>query len=124
MYISQQKKARHARHLLPPSLEFPTLCEVPLRKESPTCDAIYDCSSMYGLCRLVQVFDPAFAAAHASPQWVDNLANGALADLPKMKAQLPTYLTRAQGFTPDISDVEAFSVSVLDWWRRNADDAI
>ena len=42
----------------------------------------------------------------------------------KMKAQLPTYLTRAQGFTADISDVAAFSDSVLDWWRRNADDAI
>ena len=76
----------------------------------------------------VQVFDPAFAAAHATPQWVDDLANvkplGALADMAKMKAQLPIYLTRAQGFTADISDVAAFSDSVLDWWRRNVDDAI
>ena len=93
-----------------------------------TCEPIYDCSAMYNACRLVQVFDPAFAAAHATPQWVDDLANvkplGALADMAKMKAQLPTYLTRAQGFTADISDVEAFSNSVLDWWRRNVDDAI
>jgi hypothetical protein len=93
-----------------------------------TCDAIYDCSAMYKLCQLVQIFDPAFAAAHASPQMVDDLVNvkplGALADIAKMKAQLPTYLTRAAGFTVDTSDVEVFSTSVLEWWRRNADDGI
>tara|TARA_B110001450_G_C17657600_1_gene495928 strand:- start:199 stop:2715 length:2517 start_codon:yes stop_codon:yes gene_type:complete len=93
-----------------------------------TCDAIYDCSAMYNLCRLVQIFDPVFAAAHASPQMVDDLVNikplGALADISKMKAQLPVYLTRAAGFTADTSDVAAFSENVLAWWRRNSDDGI
>jgi len=83
---------------------------------------------MYNLCRLVQIFDPAFAAAHASPQTVDDLVNikplGALADISKMKAQLPIYLTRAAGFTADTSDEAAFSDSVLAWWRRNSDDDI
>ena len=59
-----------------------------------TCGPIYDCSAMYNVCRLVQVFDPAFAVMHATPQWVDDLANvkplGALADMAKMKAQLRT----------------------------------
>eukprot|EP00326_Haptolina_ericina_P035021 CAMPEP_0181246642 /NCGR_PEP_ID=MMETSP1096-20121128/44115_1 /TAXON_ID=156174 ORGANISM="Chrysochromulina ericina, Strain CCMP281" /NCGR_SAMPLE_ID=MMETSP1096 /ASSEMBLY_ACC=CAM_ASM_000453 /LENGTH=829 /DNA_ID=CAMNT_0023343497 /DNA_START=868 /DNA_END=3357 /DNA_ORIENTATION=+ len=83
-----------------------------------TCDEIYDCSAMYNLCRLVQVFDPAFAATHAN-DLVTIKPLGALADITKMKAQLPAYLTRAAGFTADISDVEGFSSSVLEWWRRN-----
>ena len=46
-----------------------------------------DCSPMYSLCQLVHVFDPGFAVSHATPQWVDDLANvkplGALADFQK-----------------------------------------
>mmetsp|Transcript_1919 Transcript_1919/g.4128 ORF Transcript_1919/g.4128 Transcript_1919/m.4128 type:complete len:255 (+) Transcript_1919:293-1057(+) len=61
-----------------------------------TCDAPYDCSPMYDLCRLVQIFDPAYAASMATPQSVDALADvvplGALANLAPMKAQLPIYL--------------------------------
>ena len=49
---------------------------------------------------------------------------GALADIAKMKAQLPIYLSRAAGFTANTSDVEAFSDGVLEWWRRNGDSAI
>lgn len=93
-----------------------------------TCDAVYDCSPMYNLCRLVQIFDPAYAAAHATPQSVDDLATvvplGALANLTQMKAQLPVYLQRAVGFTPDYSDVESFTTSVLGWWKANGDSAI
>jgi hypothetical protein len=93
-----------------------------------TCDAIYDCSDMYETCRLVQVFDPCFAATHVSAQWVDDLAKvtplGALADLNKMKAQLPIYRQRAATFTVNYASVEDFSTSVLEWWRENADDQI
>lgn len=57
---------------------------------------------------------------------MDSLAQikplAALADLPKMKAELPTYLSRATGFTADASDVAAFTDSVLGWWRKNSKD--
>lgn len=39
-----------------------------------TCEDIFDCSTMYETCKLVQVFDPQFAAANVTRQWVDNLA--------------------------------------------------
>lgn len=92
------------------------------------CDEIYDCSEMYNLCRLIQIFDPAFAVQFATPQMVDDLTNvkplGALADISMMKSQMPVYLTRCARFTVNTSDVEAFSDSVLEWWHRNTDEKI
>ena len=94
-----------------------------------SCDAIYDCSAMYETCRLVQAFDPAFAAQHVSLQWVDELAKvkplGAIIDLAKLKAQLPIYLQRATSLTnANYADVDAFTNGVLEWWQKNADDKI
>ena len=77
---------------------------------------------------LVQASDPAFAALHVNDQWVDNLAKvkplGALADLTKMKEQLPIYLQRAANFTANYADVDAFTESVLKWWRSNSDSQL
>jgi hypothetical protein len=93
-----------------------------------TCDAIYDCSIMYETCRLVQAFDPCFAAAHVTLQWIDDLTKvkplGALVDFQKLKAQLPIYLQRAASFVVNYASVEDFSTSVLKWWRDNSDDQI
>ena len=93
-----------------------------------TCDAIYDCSAMYEMCRLLQAFDPCFAASHVDAQWVDDLAKvkplGALVDLSKMKAQLPIYLQRATNYAVNYASVDEFSSRVLDWWRDNSDDKI
>ena len=103
------------------------VCAIPAFREQPRATICCERRGAHLECRNERR-GRAYAAAHASPQWVDDLAGvkplGALADIPKMKAQLPTYLTRAAGFTADISDVEAFSLKVLEWWRRNADDAI
>jgi hypothetical protein len=49
---------------------------------------------------------------------------GSLADLNKMKQQLPVYLTRALNFSTDNSSVEDFSNAVLAWWKENSDDQI
>lgn len=49
---------------------------------------------------------------------------GFLADLNKMKQQLPVYLTRALNFSTDNSSVEDFSNAVLAWWKENSDDQI
>ena len=88
-----------------------------------TCENIYDCSEMYEVCRLLQVFDPQFAVAHATPAFVDGLAAvkgiAAHVDLQKLKDELPTYLTRAVGFLASATDVADFSNSVLGWWKSN-----
>jgi hypothetical protein len=49
---------------------------------------------------------------------------GALADLNKMKAQLPVYLQRAASFNAVYSNVGDFTEGVLEWWRKNSDDQI
>ena len=93
-----------------------------------TCDAIYDCSEMYEVCRLVQAFDPSFATAHVTAQWIYGLATvkplGTLANLNQMKAQLPIYLQRAASFQTSHTSVDDFSKEVLAWWRDNSDAQI
>ena len=85
------------------------------------CDRIYDCSQMYEMLRLVQVFDPSFAAQFATPAWVD-----ALSSIPpleplveKLKEELPEYLVKCQGVSYDHGDVAAFTDAVLLFWANN-----
>ena len=59
---------------------------------------------------------------------MDDLAQvkplGQLADLAKMKQQLPVYLQRAQTFSTDPKSVETYSKDVLKWWDENSDSDI
>lgn len=92
------------------------------------CSDVFDCSAMYHVFRLVQVFNPQFAARHADPQWVDDLARitplavppdqGGI-DFAKLKLELPAYLVAAQSASFNCSDVDSFTDGVLDWWRQH-----
>ena len=89
-----------------------------------TCDAQYSCVQMYEVARVVRVFNPNFAANHINPAFVDSMA--AITPLQsydmitKLKQELPLYVVASQGApTIDTSDVESFTIAILDWWRTN-----
>ena len=88
------------------------------------CQAQYSCVAQYELCRVVRAFNPNFAAAFVDPAFVDAMAAikplQNLNMLTGMKRELPLYLSAAQNAQPfDTSDVDAFTESVLKWWRIN-----
>ena len=65
-----------------------------------TCEPIYSCEHMYNVLRVVQVFDPSFAATSLTVGMVDELSivkplvgHGLL---PAMKKEVPACLTAAQ----------------------------
>ena len=78
---------------------------------------MYDVWCMYGLLRVVQAFDPQFAARHVTPAWIDDLAvvtplaiDGGGCDLAKLKEErrneLPAYFAVAQNASYNVADVE------------------
>ena len=72
----------------------------------------------------MRAFNPNFAAAFVDPAFVDAMAAikplQNLNMLTGMKRELPLYLSAAQNAQPfDTSDVDAFTESVLKWWRIN-----
>ena len=79
---------------------------------------------MYEVCRVIQAFNPNFAAMHVDAAFVDSMAairplNG-LGMLPAMKRELPAYLAAAQNAPVfDKSDVDSFTDKLLAWWRTN-----
>ena len=89
-----------------------------------TCEPQYSCVAMYEICRVIQAFDPNFAAAHLNPAFVDAmqaitplLAHGLIDGL---KQELPLYLAAAATAPVfDKSDVEDYSEALLSWWRTN-----
>lgn len=88
------------------------------------CQQQYSCVEMYEICRVVRAFNPNFADTHVDAAFIDSMAaikplNG-LNMLPGMKRELPLYLAAAK-HAPifDKSDVEAFTNSLLTWWRTN-----
>ena len=85
------------------------------------CEANYDCSEIYEVYFLVQVFDPSFAAQYLDVTWVDKLsAIPALVELiPHLKYELPAYLTKCAGTAFDHTDVDAFTEGVLLFWANN-----
>ena len=89
-----------------------------------TCDAKYSCVEMYEVARVVRAFNPNFAANQLNPAFVDCMA--AITPLQSydmitnLKQELPLYLVASQGApTIDTSDVESFTIAILDWWRIN-----
>jgi hypothetical protein len=89
-----------------------------------TCNAPYSCVSMYELCRVARAFDPNFAFAFVDPAFVDALVAitplGMHDLLPKLKQELPQYLSAAAAAPAfNQSDVNAYTESILRWWRTN-----
>lgn len=87
------------------------------------CNDIFNCEDMYEACRLLQIFDPSFAAAHASPQFIDKLftmpAFGDGNAKRNMKSELPKYKSLcAQWDTIDHGCVDKFTAQVLKFWRN------
>ena len=39
-----------------------------------SCDAQYNCSAMYEICRIIRAFDPNFADAHINAAFIDSMA--------------------------------------------------
>ena len=86
-----------------------------------TCNNInYDCSEMWRTLRLVKVFDPS-VASHLTESTVRDLAQiTPLRDMcDQLVTELPQYLSAAQGFTVDYSDVKVFTETVLGWWANH-----
>ena len=89
-----------------------------------TCDPQYDCSTMYEICRVVRAFDPNFADIHVNVAFIDSMAAIipliGLGMLPDLKRELPLYLVAARNAPAlDKSDVAAYTISLLKWWRVN-----
>ena len=82
--------------------------------------AAYDCTQMFEVYRLVQAFDPSFAAQFIDVAWVDALrCIPPLAEhVPRLKYELPTYLTRCAGTAYDHNDVDEFTKGVLLFWNN------
>lgn len=85
------------------------------------CARPYDCKHELAVFKAVRVFDPAWASAHS----LDAVGIQSLAVVrclsPKlidgMTAELNKYLVAAAGFEVDRADVNAFTESVLKFWR-------
>lgn len=90
-----------------------------------TCERQYDASAFYDMCRLVQVFNPQFAAQYLTPAWIDELVAKVTplsqwVDASELKQQCHRYLAAAATFQLNTStDVEQISDSILQWWRAN-----
>lgn len=89
-----------------------------------TCDAQYSLAHMYENLRLIQVFDPCFAAIHVTQQWVQNLSHVIPLHvhglIPGMLSELQTYRSLAAPAPPfDRLNVRDYSEALLQWWKVN-----
>ena len=89
------------------------------------CAAPYDCAAELKLFRLVQIFDPLFAAENGTISCVRELAaiNPLAVDeklLDSMCIEMPTYRAEATRARIDCSDVSSFTDEVLQFWRNRA----
>ena len=86
-----------------------------------TCDAQYDCSKNYEVCRVARLFDPMFASSNAGPGSVDELCAAIpslAAHAATMKAELPAYRQASRAYThPGTSDIPQYTEAVLAFWR-------
>jgi len=90
----------------------------------PAAQRNFDCSHMYEVFRVVQAFDPSWAAQHLDANGVNALAvvkplRNATAALLR---ELPAYLTATRGVVIDHSEgteSHAFTEQVLHWWAVN-----
>lgn len=94
-----------------------------------TCEPQYDCSEMYKMCELLEVFDPSRcdAALDDDPaEVIDKLTQipilCASVDLDRLKVEVGRYLALASKVNPGSMpghDVDAFTTGVTRWWAVN-----
>lgn len=89
-----------------------------------TCDAQYSCVEMYELCRVVRAFDPNFASAHVTANFINAMSVitplRSLGMLDALKQELPQYLSAAATAPSfDKASVRDYSDAILVWWRNN-----
>jgi hypothetical protein len=86
------------------------------------CAAPYNCAAELELFRLVQAFDPMFAAETGiTEECVQELAIIQQLDkslLESMCAELPDYLAAAKDVRLNRADVDNFTYAVLEFWRN------
>ena len=70
---------------------------------------------------IISVFDPSFAAQHLNLAWVDAFsAIPPLAEhIPRLKQELPAYLSKCAGTAYDHEDVNKFTKDVLLFWKNH-----
>ena len=87
------------------------------------CPRAYHYRDSYQMWALARMFNPSHAAQHLAPDGVD-----ALADIKPlayhnliegMKSEVHAYLTACVGVVVDTTSMEAFTNSILLFWRRN-----
>ena len=88
------------------------------------CDDHYSLVAMDEVCDLVRVFDPNFAAQHATSALINRMSVitplNALDMLDDMKKELPIYMAAAtQAPTFDKASVADYTDALLKWWRTN-----
>jgi hypothetical protein len=90
----------------------------------PANQTNFDCSHMYEVLRVVQAFDPSWAAHHLDANTVNALA--VVKPLRNMTAgllrELPAYLTAVAGVVIDHTEGKedhSFTTQVLQWWATN-----
>ena len=79
---------------------------------------------MFEVYRLVQAFDPSFAAQYIDAAWVDAFTTipPLAGHVAALKRELPAYLSKCAGTTFDHADVAEFTKGVLLWWANNGKD--
>jgi hypothetical protein len=94
------------------------------------CLPQFDCTHSYAICRVLQLFNPAYVAEHElaiDAAVVRELAlviplaavrGGAL--LTELERHLPLYVAAAHGFTADHGNVDDFTESVLGWYKNHS----
>jgi hypothetical protein len=84
----------------------------------------YDCSHMYEVLRVVQAFDPSWAAQHLDDNLVNSLAvvKPLRNKIAALLRELPAYLTATAGVVIDHTEGKedhSFTEQVLKWWATN-----
>ena len=84
----------------------------------------YDCSHMYEVLRVVQAFDPSWAAQHLDANLVNALAvvKPLRNMIPALLRELPAYLVATAGVVIDHTEGKedhSFTEQVLKWWASN-----
>ena len=87
------------------------------------CPAAYHYGDSYQMWSLARMFNPSHAAQHLAPDGVDALADikplGYHNLIEGLKSEVHAYLTACVGVVVDTTSMEAFTNSILLFWRRN-----
>ena len=96
------------------------------------CQAQFDCTHSYAICRVLRLFDPSYVAEHEAT--IDSASVRELALvvplamerggelLTDLERDLPLLLAAAHGFTADHGSVDDFTESVLGWYKNHSSE--